>query len=129
MRPSLMRLNTFIQNNIIRDEHIPVQEVDAFTSKFGLLYNDPAGNLKDMSKKLPSLYFLADRIRISLSGRQEYNAYLGIHGVGKGMKGLAAKFDIEDAKRKNHVAPSNSACQKNTVLFHLLKIESLLISL
>ena len=32
------------------------------------------------------------------------------------MKGLAANFDIEDAKRTNHVAPSNSAFQKNTVV-------------
>ena len=51
------------------------------------------------------MYFLADRIRSSLSGRQAYNAYLGNHGVGKGMEGLAAKFDIEDANRTNHVAP------------------------
>ena len=32
------------------------------------------------------------------------------------MKGLTAKFDIEDAKRTNHVTPSNSAFQKNTVV-------------
>ena len=69
MHPSLMRLNSLIQNTIIGDEHILVQEVDAFTSKFGLLYNDPARNLKDMSKKFPSMYFLADRIRSSLAGR------------------------------------------------------------
>ena len=62
------------------------------------------------------MYFLADRIRSSLSEQQAYNAYLVIHGVGKEMKGLAARFDIEDTKCTNHVAPSNSAFQKNTVV-------------
>ena len=32
------------------------------------------------------------------------------------MKGLTANFDIEEAKRTNHVAPSYSAFQKNTVV-------------
>ncbi len=55
-------------------------------------------------------------MRQSLTGKQAYNAYLGVHGVGQGVNGRTAEFDINKAKKTNHVAPSNSSLIKKAIV-------------
>ena len=112
----LMRLNELINSNIIGDEHIIVQELTAFSTKFGAVFDDPVRNMKDMHKKFPALCSHAEHIRNAISGRQAYNVYLGKHDVGKAAKGLQSTCLPSNAKSFNHVSPSNSSFKKKTIV-------------
>ena len=110
---SLVRMNELYQSEIIGDEHLIMQEIGAFSSKFGLIYDDPIRSMKDMNKKFPTLTFVSECMRESMTGKQAYKCYLGKHNVGQGTKGLLrGSKALDDAKRFNHVAPSNSSFKK-----------------
>ena len=111
--PSLVRMNELYQSGIIRDEHLIMQEIGAFSSEFGLIYDDPIRSMKDMNKKFPTLTFVSECMRESITGKQAYNCYLGKHNVGQGTKGLLRGSKVlDDVKRFNHVEPSNSSFKK-----------------
>ena len=65
--PKLDETNTLIQINIIGDEHILVQKIYAFISRFGLLYQDSNWSFKDMYEKFPAVCFMAEQMGHSLT--------------------------------------------------------------
>ena len=104
------------ENNIISEEHIILQEIDAFAMKYGRTYSDPARSMQNMNKKVPAVCYFASNFRNAKSGKQAYNIHLGRQNVGKGLGQFSGAFSTTDALTTNHVAPSNSAFQKNSVV-------------
>ena len=90
-----------------------MQEIGAFSSEFGLIYQDPIRSMKDMKKKFPTSTFVSECMQKSMTGKQAYNCYLGKHNVGQGTKCLLCGCKVlDDAERFNHVASSDSSFKK-----------------
>ena len=109
-------MNEILKNGLISEEDLILQEIDAFTSKHGRTYSEPTRCMQNMNKKVPAVCYFASNLWNAKSGKQAYNVYLGRQNVGKGFGPFGQSFATASVKCTNHVAPSNSAFQRKSVV-------------
>ena len=109
-------MNEILKNGLISEEDLILQEIDAFTLKYGRTYSEPTRCMQNINKKVPAVCYFASNLRNAKSGKQAHNVYLGRQNAGKGFGPFGQSFATASVKRTSHVAPSNSAFQRKSVV-------------
>ena len=79
------------------------------STMFGKISDDPIRGMRNLHSRFPAAVLFQELIKSSVTGRQDYNIYLGKHNVGKQTSGSAKNMDLPTPSSVNHFGLSPSS--------------------